>query len=318
MTIIEKPEPELVKVYASLFVNRLAYTIQSSYPDSTGRHKYYRPTKRHDGSPISLTLETVARHMEGAITIGLYPSNPNTNRSKWVAIDADYESAVEDLLKLQWELKEDGVEAALEKSRRGGHLWIFAEKPLPARDCLLYISNLASRLKVPFRKGGLVEGIEVFPRKELGLGEFGNGIRGPLGVHKGANQRYWFYGANYSLAAQINYLRRLKKITEEELAGFVKGMTMPEEFAPKPKLILPPYNPNRREFHILDYVKSGRRQGGDYRTTCPSCAQSGGDKKGHHLAISVRDPRLYRCWAGCSKEQIRAALGCPIRKREAS
>jgi len=48
--------------------------------------------------------------------------NPTTQTSKWVAIDADYEQAFEDLLKLQWELGQDGVAAALEKSRRGGHL----------------------------------------------------------------------------------------------------------------------------------------------------------------------------------------------------
>jgi len=33
-----------------------------------------------------------------------------------LAIDADYEDALDDLLKLQWELRRDGVEAALEKS----------------------------------------------------------------------------------------------------------------------------------------------------------------------------------------------------------
>jgi len=70
-----------------------------------------------------LSRETVRRHLEGQITIGLYAINPATQRCKWVAIDADYPDALEDLLKLQWELRQDGVEAALEKSRRGGHLW---------------------------------------------------------------------------------------------------------------------------------------------------------------------------------------------------
>ena len=64
----------------------------------------------------------------GQLTMGLYALNPKTQRSKWVAIDADYENALDDLLKLQWELSQDGVEAALEKSRRGAHLWIFAAK----------------------------------------------------------------------------------------------------------------------------------------------------------------------------------------------
>jgi hypothetical protein len=40
---------------------------------------------------------------EGQLTIGLYAINPRTQRCKWVAIDADYNNALEDLLKLQWE-----------------------------------------------------------------------------------------------------------------------------------------------------------------------------------------------------------------------
>src|SRR5260370_12604556 len=98
---------------------------------------------------MRLSLETVREHLNGQLTIGIYALNPRTQRSKWVAIDADYENALEDLLKLQWQLRQDGVEAALERSRRGGHLWIFAETPLLARDCRVYIYNLASQLKVP-------------------------------------------------------------------------------------------------------------------------------------------------------------------------
>lgn len=32
------------------------------------------------------------------------------------------------------------------------------------------------------------------------------------------------------------------------------------------------------------------------------------------LGIKISDPRFYVCRAGCSKEDIRAALGQPIRK----
>ena len=247
-------------------------------------------------------------------------SAPKTQRSKWVAIDADYGSALEDLLKLQWELRQDGVESALEKSRRGGHLWIFGDEPLLARDCRIYIYNLATRLRVPVKgNAGLAEGIEVFPRQdELGADEFGNAIRGPLGIHRAARKRYWFYGADYRLEAQLEYLSSLKKITEEEMARFVAGLKMPAEFQSKPKIVLPPYDPTRREFRILDHVRAVRRRSGNYWTRCPSCSQQGHDRSGDNLAISVADPRKYKCWAGCTKEMIRAALGCPIPHRIAS
>jgi hypothetical protein len=313
---------QIVRAYHKLFVNRLAYTVQSPVPHpESGRHYYYRPRRKEE--PVPLSLDTLRAHLEGALTIGLYAINPQTQRSKWVAIDADYDDALEDLLKLQWELLQDGVEAALEKSRRGGHLWIFAEKPLLSRDCRVYIYNLASRLKVPVKGAGLADGIEVFPKQDkLGPSEFGNALRAPLGIHQAAKKRYWFYGADYTLERQIAYLQRLKKISESDMLGFVQGLQMPAEFAPPPSIEVRPYKPsfvaNRREFRILDHVRIKRKMSRNYWTRCPSCAQQGRDRGGDNLAIAVADPRKYKCWAGCTKEMIRAAVGCPIRRSAAS
>lgn len=307
--------PELAGRYWDLLVNRLAHTVQSDKPGDNGKHYYYRPKRGR-----RLSLETIRQHLGGQITIALYAINPKTQRCKWVAVDADYDNALEDLLKLQWELHQDGVEAALEKSRRGAHLWILAETPLLARDCRVYIYTLARRLRVPVKGGaGLAEGIEIFPRQdELKPDEFGNAIRGPLGVHRAVGKRYWFYGADYRIEAQVEYLSQLKKITEQEMTRFVAGLEMPEEFQPKPKIFLPPYDPRHHEFRMLDHVGRVRRRSGNYWTRCPSCAQQGRDRSGDNLAICVSDPRKYRCWAGCTKEMIRAAVGCPIRSRIAS
>jgi hypothetical protein len=299
--------------YFSLFVNRLAYTLQSHKPGANGKHYYYRPKRDRRISP-----QTIREHLDGQVTIGIYALNPKTQRSKWVAIDADYENAMEDLLKLQWELGQDGVEAALEKSRRGAHLWIFADKPLLARHCRIYIYNLALRLKVPVKGGsGLAEGIEVFPRQdELGPDQFGSAIRGPLGIHRTTDRRYWFYGADYRLEAQLDYLERLRKITENEIGQFVDGLEMPEEFRPKPRVELTSCDLGTRpQFRILDHVRPTSKRGGNYWARCPSCADHGRDRSGDNLAISVSDSRKYKCWAGCTKEMIRTALGHPIRVR---
>jgi len=179
----------------------------------------------------------------------------------------------------------------------------------------VYIYNLALRLKVPVKGGvGLAQGIEVFPRQDqVGPEEFGNAMRGPLGVHRATGKRYWFYGADYQLDAQLDYLKRLRRITEAEMARFIAGLEMPEEFRPKPRVELPPYDPARHEFRILDHVQAARKRSGNYWTRCPSCSQQGRDQSEDNLAISVADPRKYKCWAGCTKEMIRAALGQPIR-----
>ena len=306
---------EMAASYLEVFVNRRAYTVQSPRPhEESGKHYYYRPK-----GAIALSTATIRRHLEGELTIGLYAINPQTQSCKWVAIDADYSSALDDLLKLQWELRQDGLEAALEKSRRGGHLWLFAGQPLLARDCRLYIYNLAHRLRVPVKGNGLGEGIEVFPKQDLVLAkEFGNAIRGPLGIHRATGRRYWFYGADYTLEAQIGYLSRLKRITENEMTTIVAGLKMPEEFISRRSVLLRPPDPTRREFRILDHVTVKRRHGRNYWTRCPSCAGLGRDRTGDNLAIAIADPRKYRCWAGCSKEMIRSSLGCPIRRRIAN
>jgi hypothetical protein len=319
MSLLLKASPELVKNYLRLFANRRAYTVQPMKPHhESGRHYYYRPTEKGTGKPVSLNDVTICKHLEGDITIALYAINPTTQRCKWVAIDANYKDAMEDLLKLQYHLGQDGVEAALEMSKRGGHLWILLAQPVLARECRIYIYDLALRLGMRIKGAGLAEGIEVFPKHdELKAGEFGNAMRGPPGIHRGAKRRYWFYGADYTLDKQMNYLERLRKVTEDELHQFIDGKSIPEELTGR----RPNCNPaqarlgsNGREFRILDNINSKlRKVGRNYMTQCPSCSEAGHDRSGDNLSIRIDDPRFYKCWAGCTKEMIRDALGCPIR-----
>jgi hypothetical protein len=118
--------------FMRLFVNRLAYCIQreKAHPDDSAPYiKQKRP----------LDLGAVRMHLNGDATISLFAINPKTQSCKWVAIDADFDDALDALFELRRELKEDGIEAALEQSRRGGHLWIFGERPLLASQCRIYI-----------------------------------------------------------------------------------------------------------------------------------------------------------------------------------
>jgi hypothetical protein len=257
-------------------------------------------------------------HLNGDITISLYAINPETQRSKWVAIDADFDGALGSLLQLQWELRQDGVDAALEQSRRGGHLWIFAAQPLLASECRIYVYNLALRLGVPVKGGGLKEGIEVFPRQDrLDEGEFGNAIRAPLGVHRKTNRRYWFYEADLTPEAQLAYLDRLTKLTETQLRIFIEGMDLPKAYRPVEPVAYTARTSSLRypEFRILNYVQTTRKDHRNWWARCPSCAAAGRDHTGDNLAIQIKDPRFYKCWAGCTKQEIRAALGQPIRVR---
>ena len=72
-----KATSEIVRDYSRLFVNRGAYTLQSSRPHpESGRHYYFRPKAKETGGEVSLTAATIRRHLEGELTIGLYAINP--------------------------------------------------------------------------------------------------------------------------------------------------------------------------------------------------------------------------------------------------
>jgi len=304
-----------VEAFWQLFVvNPAAFTIQSDRPHpESGRHYYFQV--KADNKPTPLTPDAIRRHLAGFFTVALYAVDPTTQCCRWLAIDADYDQAIADLLKLQYELEKNGFPSALERSRRGGHLWLFLEESTPAGDCRACVQQFAKSLQVPVRSGR-EEGIEIFPKHDsLPQGQFGNAIRSPLGIHRMTGKRYWFYGANYGIDAQLQYLSKLPKVSRKRLQGFAESavamqlrqrerQSVPSHgFITQPGLI----------FRILDYVKILRTDARNHWTQCPSCAAGGRDTSRDNLAISVDEPLKYRCWAGCSKEEIRRALGHPVR-----
>jgi hypothetical protein len=147
-------------------------------------------------------------------------------------------------------------------------------------------------------------------------------IRGPLGIHRGAKRRFWFYGADYSLAQQIAYLNRLRKVSEEDLRRCIAGKSLPTEFMGQRRNAdhgVPSFGSTGQDFRILQHTSSRLREvGRNYVTRCPSCAEAGHDQSGDNLAIRIDDSRFYKCWAGCTKEMIRKALGCPIPFRQSA
>jgi len=108
----------------------------------------------------------------------------------------------------------------------------------------------------------------------------------------------------------MTYLRSLRRVTERQLETLIAGLPIEEE-TPLARTLPVALPSLRAHFRILDYVTPRRRVGRNWVTQCPSCAAAGRDRSRDNLAISVEEPHKYLCWAGCTKEQIRAALGVP-------
>jgi len=199
----------MAESFYHLFVNRRAYTRQSTRPHlETGIYYYYRPKARDGEAPLALSPETVQQRLAGGTTLGIYGINPRTQRSKWVAIDADYKNALVDLLKLQNELQHDGVEPALEKEVQPRRAPLDLLRPTGAGTRLRRV-HLSLRIKTGAPDQGRRPARGA--RDPLATGRAGRGrIRER---HSGATRgesrragkgwRFWFYGADYTLGDQL-------------------------------------------------------------------------------------------------------------------
>ena len=98
---------------------------------------------------------------------------------------------------------------------------------------------------------------------------------------------------------------QLARVCKPEFAQHARRPEVPRRY----------YTSAPGEFRILDYVQVRRQVGRNWIARCPSCANANRDRSGDNLAIAVEEPRKYICWAGCSKEMIREALGRPITEK---
>jgi hypothetical protein len=276
-----------------------------------------------------ITEETIEQHLAGQVTINLYAINPANQRCKWIGIDADYndEDALRDLAKLSADLKDDGVYAVRENSRRGGHLWVFFAEPLPARQCRIFIYNTALRLGIPIKGSGFQDdGIEIFPKQDsIDPEGYGSALRAPLGIHRKNNTRYWLWGnvAAKTLEAQIEELCRVPKLTASQLNDLTDGMPAPPQWdipaqaTPRRLTLVKPGERQRRSIYNF-YPFTGRKSGHNYFRQCPSCARAGNDTHRDNLCIGVPGSvanEKFNCFARCSTEDIWFALGCPSTSR---
>ena len=123
-------------------------------------------------------------HLRGEITLGSYLLDQES-QARFLVLDADDEHVWERLSHLARELADEDVPAYLERSRRGGHLWLFLTEAVSGQEARSFGQGLLA--------AHWVEGVELFPRQDELADGPGSLIRMPFGVHRLTGLRYAFY-----------------------------------------------------------------------------------------------------------------------------
>ncbi len=156
-----------------LFVNReLPYAVQQA--DGSYRWVY---------EPVTPAL--LAAHLAGEITLALSSSDARA-RCRWACLDVDVPGSLPQLLAVREALAELELPGLVEASRRGGHLWLFFDDPLPTVAARHII---AAALTTVAAQGVEVPALELYP-DGCAPGALGHAVRLPLGVHRKTGLRY--------------------------------------------------------------------------------------------------------------------------------
>ncbi len=188
-----------VVLFRSLFRGREdVYPIRWESPD--GRHGYmphsepdwnaYYAARPEDRKRVAketrkyfpLTDEVVHKHLAGKHTIGVYPLL--RDETCWfLAVDFDKKTWQEDTAAFRETCGSFRVPAALERSRsgKGGHIWIFFERPVPAVVARKLGALLLTRTMERRHQIGLDSYDRFFPNQDtMPKGGLGNLIALPL------------------------------------------------------------------------------------------------------------------------------------------
>lgn len=158
----------------------------------------------------AVTLEVLWRHVAGLATIGAYVVDEQ-NTCHFAVFDADSLDGLVQLLGVQRRLAADGIDSALEGSRRGGHLRVFFASAL--------VPGLVRRWLLPY----CPDGVEFYPKRDWATWEEpGSLVRVPLGVHRLSGRRYPFLvpagsGDRFvpvaqSVAASLDWLASIRRV----------------------------------------------------------------------------------------------------------
>ncbi len=258
------------------------------------------PKQLKDGTYVTvkrqLTMDAVAAHLIGSITLGAYGLNEKSHAT-WICFDADNDAHWDALLDLAFDLQRERVEAYIEPSRRGGHLWLFFD-PIPGVDARRFGKQLIA--------GRHLEQVELYPRQDQLASGPGSLVRLPLGVHRLTNRRYHFITLEGEPLAptvreQIALLAHPQKVPSFFITETLKYAPEPITINPTPpfsaQLTTPscekPSERIKSRMSVYEFVSQYVELDSQGRGYCPF-------HDDEHKSFSInKQGNYWQCFAGC-------------------
>jgi len=283
----------------------LAETLSARF---INRHDLY-PRQLDDGSYITvrkpLTKKHLLAHLRGTITLGTYLLDQDS-QARFAVIDADDNHQLARVANISMSLAKSGMPNYLEASRRGGHLWLFFDRPIPGEIVRLFGSGIIKTYGLGF--------IELYPKQDKLEDGPGSLIRLPFGIHRKSSKRYGFITPRGeaiagTLAEQIQMLSNPRTVEKAALDEFIqKGITARK--SAKQDTVIYRHKPAgevlgetlseqiKRSVTVLDFIGQYVELSPTHRGLCPF-------HDDHHFSFSVNAGKNYwHCFAGCGGGSI--------------
>jgi superfamily II DNA or RNA helicase len=175
-----------------------------------------------------LTDIVIQNHLEGKITVGVYPLLKDDS-CYFLAADFDKQSWMKDIATFCETCHELGIPAALERSRsgNGGHVWLFFSETVPASIARNLGCYLVTRTMSRHHQLGMDSYDRLFPNQDtVPKGGFGNLIALPLQKVPYEKENTLFLDDDFKpYPDQWSYLASIKRIPISIVEDIVRDAT---------------------------------------------------------------------------------------------
>lgn len=285
------PEDELARpagILAQRFVQRW-----DAYPRQLEDGRYFCIHEQ-------LTVAHLYAHLQGEITLGTYVLNQES-KARFVVLDNDAEDGWRYVVGCGRRFAEHDIPTFLEKSRRGGHIWLFFKEPIAGSRARAFARALVEQHRF--------EGFEIYPKQDAVGKGLGSLIRLPFGVHRLTGRRYGFFASDgkplgRTLRAQMDALQSPEFVSEGMLKTYRKTPSALIRKAGPRQLREPTAQVSDRlkaQVSVLEFVSQ-------YVDLKPNASGAIGLCPFHddqHPSFGVNDKENYwHCFAGCGGGSI--------------